>query len=83
VVGHGADATGDGVARLPVGGEVGARAVVDAGGLGVLGEAGLLVDADGAALLALVVLLLEVLGVGRAPDAGVVLASRFKTLEGV
>lgn len=67
------DTTGDGVTRLPVGGEVGAGAVVETLGLlGVLRLAGLGVGADGTTLGTVVFLLGEVLGVGRTPDTVVV-----------
>jgi hypothetical protein len=73
VVGRGTDTTGDGVSGLPVGGEVGAGAVVDTLGLlGVLRLARLLVDANGAALGTVILLLGEVLGVGRTPNTAVV-----------
>ena len=73
VVGHGTDTTSDGVSGLPVGGEVGACTVVDTLGLlGVLRLAGLLVDANGATLGTVVLLLGEVLGVGRTPNTAVV-----------
>jgi hypothetical protein len=69
-VGGGADAAGDSVARLPVDGEVGAGAVAEVAALlGVLGEAGLFVDADGLALGALVILGIEVFGVSGAENA--------------
>lgn len=69
VVGHSTDATGDGVAGLPVDGEVGAGAILDAVVLlGVLGLARLLVGADSAALGTLVLLGGEVLGVSRTPN---------------
>ena len=73
VVGHGTDTTGDGVSGLPVGGEVGAGAVVDTLGLlGVLRLAGLLVDTNGAALGTIILLLGEVLSVGRTPNTAIV-----------
>ena len=73
VVGHGTDTTSDGISGLPVGGEVGAGAVVDTLGLlGVLRLAGLLVDADGATLGTVILLLGEVLGVGRTPNTAIV-----------
>lgn len=69
VVRGSADTTSDGVSGLPVGGEVGAGTVVDTLGLlGVLRQAGLLVGADGTALVTVVLLLGEVLGIGRTPD---------------
>lgn len=72
VVGHGADTASDGVSGFPVDGEVVAGAVLKAGLLlGVLGFARGVVGADCATLGAVVVLLLEVLGVGGAPDAWV------------
>jgi hypothetical protein len=73
VVRGGSNTTGDGVTGLPVGGEVGAGAVVETLGLlGVLGLAGLGVGADGTTLGTVVLLLGEVLGVGRTPDTIVV-----------
>lgn len=67
------DTTSDGVTRLPVGGEVGAGAIVETLGLlGVLGLAGLGVGADGTTLGTVVLLLGEVLSVGRTPDTIVV-----------
>jgi hypothetical protein len=73
VVRGGSDTTGNGVTGLPVGGEVGAGAVVETLGLlGVLGLAGLGVGADGTTLVTVVLLLGEVLGVGRTPDTIVV-----------
>jgi hypothetical protein len=72
-VGGSTDSTGNGISRLPVGREVGAGAVVDALGLlGVLRLSGLLVGTDGTALGAVVLLLREVLGIGRAPDTAVI-----------
>lgn len=68
-VGVGANAGGNGVARLPVGGEVGAGAVLETGGLVVLGQTRLLIGANGAALATLVLLVGQVLGVGRTVDA--------------
>ena len=71
VVGGGTEATSDGVAGLPVSREVHASSVVDVlRVLGVLRLARLLVDTDGAALVAVVILSLEVLGVGRTPNTG-------------
>lgn len=69
VVGGGANTTSNGVAGLPVNGEVGAGAVADSGILGVLGKARLFVSTDGVALVALIFGLGKVLGVGRAPNA--------------
>lgn len=73
VVGHGTDTTGDGVSGLPVGGKVGAGTVVDTLGLlGVLRLAGLLVDANGATLGTVILLLREILGIGRTPNTTIV-----------
>lgn len=70
VIGSSTDAAGDGVSGLPVSREVDASSVVDAGGLlGVLRLTRLLVHTDGIALGSLVLLLREVFGIGRAPDA--------------
>lgn len=71
VVGHSANTTSDGVAGLPVDGEIGTGAVADASILGVLGQARLFVGADGVALVALVLGLGKVFGVGRTPNARV------------
>jgi hypothetical protein len=69
VVRHSTKATSDGVARLPVCREVGAGSVADL--LRVLSVARLarpLVDTDGAALVAVVILSGKVLGIGRSPN---------------
>lgn len=63
------NATGDGVAGLPVDGESVASAVLETlSFLGILRLARVVVDTDSAALVTVVLLLLEVLGVGRTPD---------------
>lgn len=65
--------TGDGVAGLPVDGESVASAVLETLGLlSVLRLARIVVDTDGAALVTVVLLLGEVLGVGRTPDTRIV-----------
>lgn len=66
-VGVGHEALEQGVAGVPVGGEV-AVSVSQVAGVDVLGETGLLVDADGVALLAVDVLRGEVVGVDGAHD---------------
>ena len=72
VVRVGADALGEGVARLPVEGEAGAVVEEELGrGVGrggVLGQAGVAVVADGVAFLAVRRLGREVFGVGGAED---------------
>lgn len=69
VVRGSADTTGNGVARLPVGGEIDTGAIADlAVLLSVLGEAGLFVDANGIALGALVLLGRQVFSIGGAKD---------------
>jgi hypothetical protein len=73
MVGDGSDTSGDGVSRLPVGREVGASAVVDALGLlGVLRLTRLSVGADSTALVTVILLLGEVLSVGRTVNAATV-----------
>jgi hypothetical protein len=68
-VGGSTNSTSDSITGLPVGREVGAGAVVDTLGLlSVLRLARLLVGTDGTALGTIVLLLREVLGVGRAPN---------------
>lgn len=63
----GTNTTSNGVTRLPVSREVNAGAVLDAVGLGgVLREARLLVNTDGVALVALILLIGKVLGISRA-----------------
>lgn len=72
VVRDGSDTSGNGVSGLPVGREVGASAVVDTLGLlGVLRLSGLSVGADGTALVTVILLLGEVLGVGGAVNAAI------------
>ena len=69
VVGVGAHTGGDGIARVPVGREVGAGVVANAWLLHcVLGETRVLVDANSVALLAVVLLLGQVLGIGVSED---------------
>ncbi len=69
MIGVGAHTRGDGIARVPVDREVGAGVVANAWLLqSVLGETRVLVDADGVALLAVVLLLGQVLGIGVAED---------------
>lgn len=70
MVGGSANTSGNGVTGLPVGGEVDASSVLHVLVLlGVLGETGLFVHANGVALGTLIFLLGKVFGVGRSPDA--------------
>jgi hypothetical protein len=72
-VGGSTNSTCDSISGLPVGREVGAGAVVNAFGLlGVLRLTGLLVGTDGTTLGTVVLLLGEVLGIGRTPDTVIV-----------